>query len=178
MFKTYSIINFEEPIKPINTRSCNGCTSCCEGWLSCNIYGQEVNLGKPCKFLDKSFGCSAYDLRPYDPCKTFLCYWKIDRTIPEHFKPSISKTIMIYRRSVENINHLDLVDAGKPISTEILSFALSLFQSKKVDSVRWWVKGKMNYVSRDEKFIQAIDKSLDVNMLELRTRKLLSKSVG
>lgn len=155
----YSIIDFENPLKPNNTRSCNGCTSCCEGWLTCNIYGYEVSRNKPCRFMSPSpnAGCSAYEVRPHNPCKTFLCYWKQDPSIPEHFKPSISKNIMIYRRSAEGILHLDLIDAGKPISLEILNWALMRFRTRKVDSVRWWLDGKLNYVSRDEKFIEIMD---------------------
>lgn len=156
----YSIIDFESPLKPVTTRSCDGCTSCCEGWLTCTIYGYDVAPGKPCRFMGKSTGCSAYEVRPYNPCKTFLCYWKQDSSIPEHFKPSISKNILLFRKSLEGILHLDIVEAGKPVSLEILNWALMRFRTKKVNSVRWWFDGKLHYVSRDEQFIELMEKRL------------------
>lgn len=154
MLDGYSIINFQNSI-PANAgeRSCNGCTACCEGWLTCNIYGYEVKRNQPCRFLSKNSGCSAYNMRPYDPCKTFKCYWKQDDTIPENFKPSVSGVIMIYRTSAEGIKHLDLVEGKKSLSLEILDFALTRYRQKKVDNVRWFIGDKVNYVSNDQRFI-------------------------
>lgn len=153
-------------------RSCNGCTSCCEGWLTCTIYGYNVRPGIPCKFLSKGKECSVYAFRPENPCKTFVCYWKKEVSVPEEFKPSISKNIMIYRQSVEGVFHLDLVSAGAPLKLEILNWALNQYSLEKIDSVRWWVNGEMNYVSRDNRFIELIEKQ-KLSELEAKTFNLI-----
>lgn len=160
MLENYSIINFDSPLKSVPAKSCNGCTACCEGYLSCNIFGYEVRNGRHCRFVDQGKGCQAYDLRPYNPCKTFLCYWKQDETVPEKFKPNVCGNIMVYRKSAEGIMHLDIVEATKPLNLELLDWALTRFRKKKIDSLRWFLNGKINYVSRDEKFIEHMEKLL------------------
>lgn len=162
MLHNYSIVNFESPIKTVTTRLCDGCTSCCEGWLSCNIYGNEVYRGKPCVFLKEKQGCSAYDFRPTSPCKNFVCYWRQDITIPEKFKPNICGNIMVFRKTEDNIVHLDILEGSKPIDHELLDWVLQRYIEKKINSVRWFSNQNtlMNFVSRDEKFKEQMNKLL------------------
>lgn len=161
----YKIVNFDYTPKPVYERACDGCTSCCEGWLSANIYGTTMAPKIPCTFLSKEQGCSIYNNRPFNPCQVFYCHWKSNLDVPEHFKPSISKNIMVYRKHTNGLYSLDIVEAGKPISLEILNWAMVQFRKKKVDSVRWFMEynTKINYISRDEKFIDLMDSVLNEN---------------
>ena len=59
----------------IAERACDGCTRCCEGWLTGIAYGYEFYPGKKCHFLS-SKNCTIYPIRPDNPCKTFQCQWK------------------------------------------------------------------------------------------------------
>jgi len=162
MYDTFSIVNFDFVQKPIHDRACDGCTSCCEGWLTANIYGIDMYPGKPCRFADKSNGCTIYNNRPANPCKGFYCYWKGNKDVPEHFKPSISKNILVLRSTEDGARFLDINEAGKPVDFEILNWAIEQYRSKKVDSVRWIMGAnkKMNYVSRDQRFINKMNQLL------------------
>lgn len=162
MLGNYSVINFVTPLKSIPSRSCNGCTACCEGWLSGSIYGYPMYREKPCKFIDKDTGCSIYETRPSTPCKTFICYWKQNEIVPERFKPSSCGNIMIYRQSEQDLIHLDILEGSKPLSTEVLDWALEMYLNKKIDSLRWFMNNNMttNYVSRNQKFIEKMNSLL------------------
>lgn len=73
-------------------RECNGCTACCEGWLSGEAHGHYFQPGRPCHFKCEG-GCSIYEKRPENPCKTFICEWLVNPELPEWMKPSVSKVI-------------------------------------------------------------------------------------
>lgn len=166
MLENYSIINFDSPLKSVPSRSCNGCTACCEGWLSGNIYGFIMERNKPCRFISKNNGCSAYEMRPHSPCKTFLCYWKQDESVPEKFQPNVCGNIMIYRRSEGNVVHLDILEASKSLNIELLNWALERYRQKKINSLRWFMNDNttMNYVSRDQKFIDKMNLLMQENI--------------
>lgn len=162
----YKIVNFDYTPKPIyNERSCGTCTSCCEGWLSANIYGTTMAPNIPCKFLIKGQSCTIYENRPLNPCKIFYCLWKSDLGVPEHFKPSVSKNIIIHRKFPNGLQCVDITEAGKPISFEILNWALGLYRKKRIDSLRWFMDDntKINYVSRDQKFVEFMNQFLNEN---------------
>ena len=67
-------------------RECDGCTACCDGELILNIYGKRY-AGRPCQFNNGS-GCTIYEDRPHNPCKTFECTWLRDTkyVFPEWLK--------------------------------------------------------------------------------------------
>lgn len=74
-------------------RNCDGCTKCCEGYLTGEAFGHHFSPGNPCKFHNKK-GCSIYEQRPYNPCKVFQCQWKSNLNIPEWLKPDKSGVII------------------------------------------------------------------------------------
>lgn len=140
-------------------RPCNGCTKCCDGWLTSNIYSYQMNENKPCKFSMKGSGCAIYPIRPYNPCKTFKCHWKTNFNIPEKFKPDKSNVIMIYRKYNE-LEFLDVVRAGPNPSQECLEFTAKLYEKKKVKSVRYLLNGReVKYLSEDKEFIDYVNKT-------------------
>jgi hypothetical protein len=98
-----------------HTRKCDGCSKCCEGFLSADIYGFDMSLrGGKCKFLVKQ-RCGIYPVRP-DLCKVFLCGWRENTNIPDNLKPSQSHVILL-PKYIENyfyyrivVTHLDIKD--------------------------------------------------------------------
>jgi hypothetical protein len=148
--------NFDKNIRiDAVERSCGDCTYCCDGWLRCNIFGYEVGKGVPCKFVIKGKGCGAYDYRPYDPCKTFKCYYRQDRSVPDKFKPSLVGNIVI-ARVIKDIPFIDIVEAGSSLNLELLHWVLQLYRDGKVDSVRYFLDGEANWVTRDPDFEKAM----------------------
>lgn len=160
MYHKATFQNFDKSTK-IDTkeRQCGDCTYCCEGWLSCNVFGYEIGWNKPCKFVVSGKGCSAYNFRPEDPCKTFKCLYRQDDRVPVKFKPKDVGNIMI-ARTIDGTPFLDIIEAGKPLSLEILDWALEQFRIGRYDSIRYFFNGKMNYVSRNEKFIELMKQKL------------------
>ncbi len=67
-------------------RGCGECRTCCNGWLSAEIYGHKMGGGVPCKFL-KPDGCGIYESRP-ELCRSFVCGWlKPGSPFPENWRP-------------------------------------------------------------------------------------------
>lgn len=150
-----SVLNMNKVVKiDANERSCNGCTHCCEGHLTCNVFGQDIGPA-PCRFVDTGKGCKAYSFRPYDPCKTFKCLWKQDDRVPESFRPDKVKNIMM-SRNIDGIPFLDIVEAGAPLNLDLLDWALRRFNEGKIHSMRYFYKNQSNLVSRNEEFLNAM----------------------
>jgi hypothetical protein len=103
------------------SRSCNGCTKCCEGWLGTTVEGHEIYRGVPCPFLVINKGCSRHKTRPVDPCRTFQCAWITNPDIPVWLKPDAANVIMM-EREIEGNSYILMVAAGAPISSSLLSW--------------------------------------------------------
>jgi len=134
-----------------NDRNCDGCTKCCEGWLTGSAHGYDFSPNKPCHFLQKH-GCGIYEFRPYSPCKTFKCEWKQNKSIPEEFKPDKINAIFI-KRERQDYTTLDVVEAGKPLSSEVLHFVIQLFQQNKYENIRYQHAGTFHVLGKNSKFI-------------------------
>ena len=135
-------------------RSCEGCTKCCDGHLTANIYGYEMKPGKPCNFVSKN-GCSIYAMRPYNPCKGFKCVWKQISAVPLEFKPNLIDMIMI-EKTIDDIPYVLLVPAGKEISLEVLDWAVSAVNAGSIDNIVYQKDGNTRAISRDPAFIDKI----------------------
>lgn len=82
--------------KPPETRTCQPCTGCCDGWLQIRVNDVPVYPGRPCPYSTGS-GCSNYENRPVDPCVHFVCGWRMDGSpLPEWMKPSNAKVIVLF----------------------------------------------------------------------------------
>ncbi len=132
-------------------RSCDGCTKCCEGHLTANIYGYEMGPGKPCHFVTKN-GCSIYSNRPYDPCKGFKCVWKQNSIVPVSFKPDVVGMIMI-NNVLDDIPYVYIVPAGKEISIDVLDWAVSAVISGDVPHIVYHKDTKVRVISQDPVFV-------------------------
>lgn len=103
------------------TRSCGGCTRCCEGWLTGDAWGHQFHPGKPCGWLCRS-GCLIYENRPRNPCQTFLCEWKRLPSIPEWMRPQESGVILVSRR-LDEYSYIRAHACGRPVGAEVLTWA-------------------------------------------------------
>ncbi len=80
---------------PANTRQCQPCTACCDGWVRMVIEGVEVYPGRPCPHSTGS-GCNAYDSRPVDPCINFECGWKKENSpLPDWMRPDEARMMFL-----------------------------------------------------------------------------------
>jgi hypothetical protein len=100
-------------------RECGNCTACCEGWLEGFVYGKELKKGIPCHFMCEN-GCSIYEDRPENPCRSYQCEWLINFDIPEWMKPNRSGIIVTTRYYGNNKKYLEVLETGKPIESNIL----------------------------------------------------------
>lgn len=101
-------------------RKCDGCTACCEGWLHGQAEGQYFQAGRPCHFKCEK-GCSIYENRPENPCRTYECEWKTNLEIPEWMKPNLSEVI-ITRRNWKNGEYLEINEMGNTIKSVVLNW--------------------------------------------------------
>jgi hypothetical protein len=122
-----------------NDRPCGECTMCCQGHLSGTAHGYEFYKGRPCVWIRKT-GCSIYDYRPENPCKTFKCEWKVNRSFPESYRPDKIKTVFVHRRLEDGSRRLDVLESGKILDKEILTFIQKLFDDHKYNHILYQYK--------------------------------------
>jgi len=129
-------------------RSCNGCTKCCEGWLTANIYGFEMNpTNGACRFLAK-IGCGIYPVR--EPlCKNFQCDWKENSSLPENLKPDKCNAIIMTKR-LGDYRYYRIVTAGI-VKKHVYEWAEEQAQIGK-HSVVYDINGGLIIYSNDSTF--------------------------
>jgi hypothetical protein len=133
-----------------NGRSCEGCTACCEGWLTAEIKGEMMYPGKPCQFVEQGVGCTIYKDRPKDPCKEFRCMWRDtdEQIMPDEFKPSEVKS-MVTRQQIQGIDYLMLTECGAKPLPEVLSWFVT-FAIGNNQNAMWTVDGKAFWIGHPE----------------------------
>jgi hypothetical protein len=73
-------------------RECGECTLCCKV-MAVTVISKPTNVW--CEHCDKAGGgCKIYDHRP-KACREFECLWLMREAIPEEFKPSKSRVVMV-----------------------------------------------------------------------------------
>jgi hypothetical protein len=117
------------------SRSCQGCTRCCEGWLSGRAHGHEFGPGRPCGWLGKT-GCVIYSSRPQDPCRSFECEWKINSLIPPELNPKHSKVIML-SKWVDQYRYIRMIECGQGIPSWVWEWAQKWHQETGTNFVAW-----------------------------------------
>lgn len=110
-------------MKSKQSRQCQPCTGCCDGWVQMVIDGCDVYPGHPCPHSTGS-GCDDYDNRPVDPCINFQCGWVVDDSpLPDWMKPSNAKVIVIFNKLTWQDIPVDLaVPVGKRIPPRSLQW--------------------------------------------------------
>ena len=132
------------------SRNCNGCTACCDGWLTGEAHGRGFWPGRKCHFVSES-GCTIYEQRPEDPCQTFKCEWLINPNFPEWLKPSLSKVIFV-GRSIGGINYVSAHEAGSKMDSEVLSWFVMAHINKHLPNIAYKINGGNNYIGTPEFF--------------------------
>jgi hypothetical protein len=103
------------------TRRCDTCTACCDGWLRITVRGHAVYPGKPCPF-SSGHHCTIYETRPQDPCRAFICGWLAHNSpLPDWMRPDRAGVILL----AANFAWRDLrVDVAVPVGDGIKPEAL------------------------------------------------------
>lgn len=132
-------------------RSCDGCTKCCEGWLTATIHGKKMSPGVPCHFVQLGKGCGIYKDRPADPCKGYECAWvKDDGTIfPEWLKPSLANVIIDGRKTRGGHPYWAVNEAGEPLRVGVLTWLIEYCSTHGVNLV-WNLNGQPHYAGSPE----------------------------
>jgi len=137
-------------------RSCNGCTACCEGWLTGVAYGYAFSPGVKCKFLCAD-GCGIYTARPYNPCKTFQCHWKINTRVPEWMQPNRSGVIIL-QKYYEPFHFLRLVKTGRRLDPRVYEWAKE--HAKAGANIVSFEESEPLIFSENQEFIELMKKEL------------------
>lgn len=146
-------------IKGDNGKSCEGCTKCCEGYLSANILGEEMYPGKACRFVLKGEGCSIYEDRPKDPCRGFQCFWRASEIMPMEFKPS-EVGVIVSNQEIFGVPYLRLDEAGNEVPADVLSWFVTWAVGNQLN-VSWTVKDKTHTMGSSD-FHQAMARRADM----------------
>jgi hypothetical protein len=142
-------------------RHCDGCTMCCEGWLTGESHGYEFYPGLPCHFVGCN-GCSIYENRPDEPCKSFACSWLNDNFLPEWFKPNQSNLICNWEEWEKNCYFLSVIECGKQIEAKYLNWLKKTSNYTTDFNVRYTISGTIYYLGSD-KFLQYMNKMQQSN---------------
>ena len=133
-------------------RKCGNCTKCCEGWLHGKAYKHTFYKGKPCFYLKEiscaSGGCSIYNDRPYDPCKTYVCAWVNEEFLPMWMKPNLINVICT-KINKNNIEYYEFVEAGNKIDATVLNWIV-LWAINSKTNILYYIDGGLNYIGSDE----------------------------
>jgi hypothetical protein len=129
--------------QPTPKRTCDGCTMCCQGHLTGQAYGHTFQQGKPCFFVSAK-GCTIYEDRPVEPCKSFECDWLKYDYLPMWMRPDLSKVIV--RRTIEdNTEWVYIVEAGQKMDAAILSWIIIWATNNKIN-IKYEVDGGWNWI--------------------------------
>ena len=124
-------------------KQCGTCTKCCEGWLHGEVNNHQFYPGVPCDYLGSN--CTIYKNRPEHPCRTFVCEWLVDDTIPEYMRPDRSGAIIIKQK-----DYVELVECDPPLRTQALEWFLTAYISGKYDSISYRIHNHQRFI-RSEK---------------------------
>lgn len=136
-------------------RSCDGCTACCEGWLSAEALGKRFFPGQPCHWVGCS-GCTVYEDRP-KVCSDFECAWKSTHFLPEWFKPPQSNVICLWQtwKKYEDCTpadiggvYLSVSEMGESISAQCLTWLNNYVAGRKLN-VKYQLSGRWHWMGTD-----------------------------
>jgi hypothetical protein len=159
----------------VEGRSCDGCTKCCEGYMSGKILGKTVDLNNPCFLVEIGKGCGDYENRPEFPCKSFQCDWLINPSIPDNFKPSESNVIMSTRPVNSEISYMEVIEAGSKLDSEVLTWSIAYSMEKDINIV-WNIEGNKYWLGDDD-FCDSIEGSLKNNIEMPNIKKPITTSI-
>ncbi|MFC1602828.1 hypothetical protein ACFL3U_04615 [Pseudomonadota bacterium] len=117
----------------MNNRSCFPCTACCDGWLSSKYI--EMSPGHPCTHSTNK-GCSIYETRPEEPCRTFKCAWlNEDSLLPDHMRPDQCGAIVMIGRKFKSWRMILATPTGWTIPQGTLEWIMSYAKKHSIPLV-------------------------------------------
>ena len=125
-------------------KQCGSCTKCCEGWLAGNAYAHQFYPGVPCAYLGN--GCTIYKNRPENPCKTFVCEWLVDESIPAYMQPNVSGAIII-----KHDYYVEMIECDPPLRTQALEWFLTAYISGKYDNITYRIHNHPRNIRTEKK---------------------------
>jgi hypothetical protein len=139
-------------------RSCDGCTMCCEGWLSASALGHTFYPGQPCHWVGTK-GCTVYADRP-PVCTGYECAWLSNHILPEWFKPSESSLIgtwCIWKdkslcKEGQTGTYIKFIECDKPIDSKYLTW-LNNYATAGLLNIKYRQSGIWHYMG-DEDFVE------------------------
>ena len=82
--------------------------------MTATIRGHAMRPGTPCHFLGAT-GCTIYDERPHDPCRTFFCAWRLQgNPFPDAFRPDRIGAIVLALRWRDRVAYCLVTDGREP----------------------------------------------------------------
>ncbi len=119
----------EAEVKPVQVRSCDGCTMCCK---LLSIKELEKPRLQWCVHCDIGVGCKIYEQRPAE-CRNFYCGYLMDAKLGDHWKPSRSKMVIVPEGDANRIAiHVDPGRVGawrkEPYYSEIKNWAVAALE--------------------------------------------------
>lgn len=127
------------------SRSCDGCTKCCEGFLSGEAEGKTFYPGKPCHFVALGTGCAIYAKRPKDPCVSYVCAWRSGDELPVWMKPSEVDAIVDRRATNDGSAYLYVHEAGRRLDSRVLSWMIE-YALATGQNLTWELDGGKHWV--------------------------------
>ena len=112
-------------------RTCDGCTECCQGWLTGAANGHDFYPGKPCFYITAT-ACSIYENRPADPCKSFKCTWIEEELLPMWMRPDLCG-VLTTKQTQNNVTYYQARECGKTIDSKVLSWFVMWALNSKVN---------------------------------------------
>lgn len=136
-------------------RQCEGCTACCEGWLSGEALGKRFFPGQPCHWMSCN-GCTIYEDRP-SLCTDFSCAWISNHFLPEWFKPTESNAITRWQtwKDIDECTpedrggvYLVVLETGGKIKHNCMTW-LTNYASAGMLNVKYQLEGRWHWMGSD-----------------------------
>ena len=106
----------------VGKRQCLPCTACCQGWLYAEVLGNVVRAGQGCPHCQVG-GCGVYDIRPKEPCQTYVCSWLVESSpLPDWMRPDLSGVIVLLNAPWQGMRVITAIPAGQTIPEHSLDW--------------------------------------------------------
>ena len=136
------------------TRECGECDLCCR-WLSHDVYGQQVSINNPCRFIKN--GCSIHKNRPAQ-CKRYFCMWA-QGVLPEWMYPK-DIGVMVSVKNWPQGQWLEVVECGveviDEVMMELLKFKVPIVLNHKLIGSPEFEEFYKNYVKTHSNLLSSL----------------------
>jgi hypothetical protein len=113
--------------------------------------------GNPCYLLQIGKGCSDYDNRPVEPCRTFECEWLVNPSVPEILKPDIANVILSWQK-VKDIRFLKMTKAPNEPNTDSTTWFIQYLLRNGINGA--WDSDTKKYWVGSPEFMTAMNEEL------------------